>query len=349
MIFTSEQVSCGHPDKICDQISDAIVTECLRHDRNSRVAAECLIKDYNIVIAGEISSKHEPDYNLLVSEVLKRIGLEDTDKYKVTVLISKQSEDIAIGVDGNKGAGDQGMMFGYATRETPEFLPIPYAVATHTLKLLREIKSPMLLPDAKSQVSFDYDTGRITTFLISTQHKEEFTVEDIKPIVEAVMETAAADYGLNTDFERLINPTGRFVIGSSFADSGLTGRKVIADTYGGMCRHGGGAFSGKDPTKVDRSGAYMARKIAKDIVRLEYAERCEVQLAYAIGVAEPVSVAVECFGTEHVPIDFIEEHIKGSYDMTPTGIIKALKLLDVDYNEVSTYGHFGKEHLPWEE
>jgi S-adenosylmethionine synthetase len=227
--------------------------------------------------------------------------------------------------------------------------PIPYAVTTHALKLLREIKSPRLLPDAKSQVSFDYDTGRITTFLISTQHKEEFTIEDIKPIVEAVMETAAADYGLNTDFERLINPTGRFVIGSSFADSGLTGRKVIADTYGGMCRHGGGAFSGKDPTKVDRSGAYMARKIAKDIVRLEYAERCEVQLAYAIGMAEPVSVAVECFGTEHVPIDFIEEHIKGSYDLTPCGVIKALKLLDVDYNEVSTYGHFGKSHLPWEE
>lgn len=349
MLFTSEQVSCGHPDKICDQVSDAIVTDCIRNDRNSRVAAECLIKDYNIFIAGELSSKHEPDYNLLVSEVLNGIGLEGADKYKVTVLISKQSEDIAIGADGNNGAGDQGLMFGYATRETPEFLPIPYAVATHALKLLRETESPMLLPDAKSQVSFDYDTGRITTFLISTQHKEEFTVEDIKPIIEAVMETAAADYGLNTDYERLINPTGRFVIGSSFADSGLTGRKVIADTYGGMCRHGGGAFSGKDPTKVDRSGAYMARKIAKDIVKLHYADRCEVQLAYAIGVVEPVSIAVDCFGTEKITLKAIEDNIRSNYDLTPAGIISFLKLTDIDYNEVSCYGHFGKEHLPWEE
>lgn len=349
MIFTSEQVSCGHPDKICDQISDAIVTACLSHDRNSRVAAECMIKDYDTIIAGEITSNYEPDYKALVTEVLSRIGIPDPEEYRVTVYISKQSQDIALGVDGNSGAGDQGMMFGYATDETSEMLPIPYAVATHALQILRELKSPLLLPDAKAQVSFDYDTGRITTFLISTQHRADTTVMGIRPWVEAVMETAAQDYGLNTDFEKLVNPTGRFVVGSSFADSGLTGRKIIADTYGGACRHGGGAFSGKDPTKVDRSGAYMARKIAKDIVRSGMARKCEVQLAYAIGVAEPVSVAIECFGTERASLGEIKDWIRASYDLTPTGIIKELGLLDVDYNQVSAYGRFGKAGLLWEE
>lgn len=349
MIFTSEQVSCGHPDKICDQISDAFVTACLFHDRNSRVAAECMIKDYEVIIAGEITSSYEPDYKALVTEVLSRVGLSDPEEYRVTVYISKQSQDIALGVDGNSGAGDQGMMFGYATDETPEMLPIPYAVATHALELLRELKSPLLLPDAKAQVSYDYDTGRITTFLISTQHREDTAVLDIRPLVEAVMETAAQDYDLNTDFEKLVNPTGRFVVGSSFADSGLTGRKIIADTYGGMCRHGGGAFSGKDPTKVDRSGAYMARKIAKDLVRSGQVRKCEVQLAYAIGVAEPVSVAVECFGTERVSLGEIKDWIRANYDLTPAGIINELELLDVDYNQVSAYGHFGKAGLPWEE
>lgn len=349
MIFTSEQVSCGHPDKICDQISDAIVTACLSHDRNSRVAAECMIKDYEVIIAGEITSNYEPDYKALVTKVLSRIGLSDPEEYRVTVYISKQSPDIALGVDVNSGAGDQGMMFGYATDETPEMLPIPYAVATHALELLRELKSPLLLPDAKAQVSYDYDTGRITTFLISTQHREDTSVMDIHPLVQAVMETAAQDYDLNTDFEKLVNPTGRFVVGSSFADSGLTGRKIIADTYGGMCRHGGGAFSGKDPTKVDRSGAYMARKIAKDLVRSGQVRKCEVQLAYAIGVAEPVSVAVECFGTERVSLGEIKDWIRANYNLTPAGIIKELGLLDVDYNQVSAYGHFGKVGLPWEE
>ena len=349
MIFMSEQVSCGHPDKICDQISDAIVTACLSHDRNSRVAAECMINVYEVIIAGEITSSYEPDYKALVTEVLSRIGLSDPEEYRVTVYISKQSQDIALGVDGNSGAGDQGMMFGYATDETPEMLPIPYAVATHALELLHELKSPLLLPDAKAQVSYDYDTGRITTFLISTQHREDTSVMDIRPLVQAVMETAAQDYDLNTDFEKLVNPTGRFVVGSSFADSGLTGRKIIADTYGGMCRHGGGAFSGKDPTKVDRSGAYMARKIAKDLVRSGQVRKCEVQLAYAIGVAEPVSVAVECFGTERVSLGEIKDWIRANYDLTPAGIIKELGLLDMDYNQVSAYGHFGKVGLPWEE
>lgn len=349
MIFTSEQVSCGHPDKICDQISDAIVTDCLSHDKNSRVAAECMIKDYDIIIAGEITSSHQPDYEKLAREVLNRIGIFGAEDFRIQTFISRQSADIALGVDGNGGAGDQGMMFGYATDETPEMLPIPFAVATRALRLLRETGCPILLPDAKSQVSYDYEKGRITTFLISTQHLQGTTVEDIRPIVEAVMETAAQDYGLNTDFEKLVNPTGRFVVGSSFADSGLTGRKIIADTYGGACRHGGGAFSGKDPTKVDRSGAYMARKIAKDIVRSGQAKRCEVQLAYAIGVAEPVSVAVECFGTESVSVEQICNWIKDSYDLTPSGIIEKLDLLYLDYNYVSAYGHFGKPGLPWED
>jgi S-adenosylmethionine synthetase len=348
MIFTSEQVSCGHPDKICDQISDAIVTDCLKFDKNSRVAAECLIKDYDITIAGEITSNHIPDYKALVFKVLTNIGLPNVNKYKVRVQISKQSSDIALGVD-NKGAGDQGIMFGYATNETPELLPIPYVLATNALKLLRDLNSPLLLPDAKSQVSFDYSNNRIDTFLISTQHREDVNIDEIKPLVISVMEKAALDYGFNTDFIKLVNPTGRFVIGSSFSDSGLTGRKIIADTYGGVCRHGGGAFSGKDPTKVDRSGAYMARKIAKDIVTLKWADWIEVQLAYAIGVANPVSVSFDCFGTNHVQVDLIKEFIENNYDLTPRGIIESLHLLDVDYNEVSSYGHFGKNILPWEQ
>lgn len=343
MIFTSEQVSCGHPDKICDQISDAIVTDCLRYDPDSRIAAECMIKDYTVVIAGKISSRHTPKYERLVREVLERIGIKDAEKYQIHVLTSKQSGDIARGVDGKFGAGDQGMMFGYATNETSEMLPVPYAVATHALCLLRDLHDPVLLPDAKAQVSYDYSRKRITTFLISTQHRADTEVADIRSLVEAVMETATQDYDLNTDFHKLVNPTGRFVIGSSFADSGLTGRKIIADTYGG------GAFSGKDPTKVDRSAAYMARKIAKDIVNLHYADRCEVQLAYAIGIADPVSVSVDCFGTEHSPVTQIEKYICASYDLTPRDIIDRLGLLTVDYNLVSAYGHFGKLGLPWEE
>lgn len=347
MIFTSEQVSCGHPDKICDQISDAILTDCLLHDRNSRVAAECLIKDYDVIVAGEITSTREPDYTEIVRSVLERIGLPETEKYRVTVLVSQQSADIAQGVDVN-GAGDQGMMFGYATNETPELMPIPFAVATRALKLLREVNCPLLLPDAKCQVSYDYDNNRIATFLISSQHVAEALVEDIRPVVEAVMETAAQAYGLPTDFVRLVNPTGRFVVGSSFADSGLTGRKIIADTYGGMCRHGGGAFSGKDPTKVDRSGAYAARKIARDIVAQGWADCCEVQLAYAIGVSEPVSVYVECFGSERIPLDSIYAFVSENYDLSPQGIIGALGLRDFDYNLVSAYGHFGNPAFPWE-
>ena len=351
MIFTSEQVSCGHPDKICDQISDALVTELLQIDKNSRIALETMIKDYDIYVIGEVTTNADfcEDFVIRqINKVLSKIGFESNiiDKYKLHLNVSSQSPDIAMGVNIG-GAGDQGMMFGYATDETPEMLPIPFAVATYALELLRKSNNPKLCADAKSQVSYDYDTNRITTFLISTQHKEEFEVKDFYDDVVSVMKESAKHYGLNTDFKVLVNPTGRFVIGSSFGDSGLTGRKIIADTYGGMCHHGGGAFSGKDPSKVDRSGAYMARKVAKDIVKNGMCDRCEIQVAYAIGVSQPVSLNVETFGTEKIDKSKIQKFAE-SYDWTPNGIINFLHLKYVDYNIVSSYGHFGNKDVPWE-
>ena len=357
--ITCEQVSAGHPDKICDQIADAIVTDCLQHDRNSRVAVECLFKNRTLVIAGELTSTHEPNYRLLVAEVLDRINngatdagmdykLEFTvDELNIEILVDHQSGDIALGVD-KGGAGDQGIMFGYATNETPEMLPIPFVVATRFLRMLKAYSCRMLKADAKAQVSFDYDSGRITTFLCSVQHIPAVGVDDFRGIIEKLMVKTATAYGLNTDFVKLVNPTGRFVIGSSFADCGVTGRKLACDTYGGIGHIGGGAMSGKDPSKVDRSAAYAARKIARDIVSAGYADKAEVQIAYAIGVAEPVSIFVETFGTEHQDTEFIVQYISENYDLTPRGIIDSLDLLDVDYNKVSAYGHFGKKGLPWE-
>lgn len=347
-IITCEQVSRGHVDKICDQISDAVVAECLRKDPESRVAVETLIKNNTVIIAGEITSKHEPDYAKLVGREFERIGITGMyDKVNVRTLITRQSPDIAQGVD-TGGAGDQGVMYGYATNETPELLPIPFAVATRFLELLRDVKAPMLLPDAKSQVSYDYESGRITTFLCSVQHTPCSEVEDFRAIIESLMALTAAEYGLNDDFEKLINPTGKFVIGGSFADCGVTGRKLACDTYGGVGRIGGGALSGKDPTKVDRSGAYMARKIARDLVTAGYCDKCEVQIAYAIGKAEPVSVAVDTFGTSQVCPKCIDKYVEQNYDLTPRGIIKYLHLLDVDLRDTSYGGHFGKDWLPWE-
>jgi len=353
-IITCEQVSNGHPDKICDQIADAIVTDCLQHDKNSRVAIEVLIKDSHIIIAGELTSKHKPDYQKLVYEVFERIGLDKLGYGNllyagpdIGILVKEQSADIALGVD-RGGAGDQGMMYGYATNETAELLPIPFVVATRFLEILRNHPSKMFRADAKAQVSFDYDTGKITTFLCSVQHSPDVEPADFRHIIEGIMVLAACENGLNTDFEKLVNPTGRFVIGGSFADCGVTGRKLACDTYGGVGHIGGGAMSGKDPSKVDRSGAYAARKIAVDIVRAGYADKAEVQIAYAIGVAEPVSVYVETFGTEHQDRRFIEQYVRENYDLTPRGIIQKLGLLDVDYNLVSAYGHFGKKGLPWE-
>lgn len=348
MLFTSEQVSAGHPDKICDQISDAIVTDCLQHDRNSRVAVECMIKGKHIIIAGEITSKHTPHYKELVNRVLFRIGIPGgAGDYEITTHITQQSPDIALGVDAD-GAGDQGMMYGYATDETREMLPIPFVLATEALEQLNRQKNLMILPDAKCQVTYDYRRKRIDTFLISTQHTAGASLDDVRELVEIVMRNVARRHRLNTDFKALVNPTGRFVVGGSDADTGVTGRKIIADTYGGACRHGGGAFSGKDPTKVDRSAAYMARKIAKDIVRARFAKRVEVQLAYAIGVKEPVSVAVDCFGTNRVPLWYIRRWIYKNYDLTPAGIISFLGLCDVDYNHCSALGHFWRNWMPWE-
>ena len=354
-ILTCEQVSDGHPDKICDQIADAIVTDCLKHDPDSRVAIECLIKDRHIVIAGELTSKHEPDYRALVTEVFEKIGWEklcfgDPLLYAgpdIGILVKKQSPDIALGVD-KGGAGDQGIMYGYATNETPELLPILFVVATKFLQILKHHPSRMFRADAKAQVSFDYDTGRITTFLCSVQHSPDVEVSDFRHVIESIMVLAASEYALNTDFVKLVNPTGRFVIGGSFADCGVTGRKLACDTYGGIGRIGGGALSGKDPSKVDRSGAYMARKIARDIVLAGYADRCEIQIAYAIGLTEPVSVNIYCFGTENQNPKMIEQFVKDSYDLTPRGISERLALTKVDYNKVSSYGHFGKADLPWE-
>ena len=352
MLFSSEQVSNGHPDKICDQISDAIVTDILSHDKRARIAAECCIKDYSICILGEISTDYEPNYHSIIAEVLRRIGLPDAEKYELNLLISRQSPDIARGVDVD-GAGDQGMMFGYATNETKELLPIPYVLSTRALLKLRDQNLAegfaRLLPAAKAQVSYDYTAGRIDTFLLSSQHRESTSLEEVREIISKIMKESAEEMNLNTDFRILVNPTGRFVLGSSFADSGLTGRKIIADTYGGAAHHGGGAFSGKDPSKVDRSAAYMARKIARDIVLSGRAERCEVQLAYAIGVADPVSVYLDCFGSAHENVGNIWSDVVQNYELTPKAIIERLRLREVDYNLVSSYGHFGKPELPWEQ
>ena len=357
-IITCEQISNGHPDKICDQIADAIVTDCLRHDKNSRVAIECLLKNSRLIIAGELTSQHKPDYRQLVDDVLRRIGCEKLgygyDRYDIMcgldvgTWVSEQSPDIALGVD-RDGAGDQGIMYGYATNETPEMMPLPYMVATKFLELLRNHPSKMFRADAKAQVSFDYDSSRITTFLCSVQHSPDVEVGDFRHIIESMMVMAACEYGLNGDFQKLVNPTGRFIVGGSFADCGVTGRKLACDTYGGIGRIGGGALSGKDPTKLDRSGAYMARRIAKDIVQAGYADKCEVQLAYAIGMTQPVGVSIDCLGTEYQPMEFIEQFVRDTYDLTPKGITQSLGLLDVDYNKVSTYGHFGKRGLPWED
>jgi S-adenosylmethionine synthetase len=349
-IITCEQVSNGHPDKICDQIADAVVTRCLRGDPFSRVAIEVLIKDNHIIIAGELTSDYEPNYRALVDEVFDRIGKDrlgyDVENLDLQILVSRQSGDIAQGVDVG-GAGDQGMMFGYATNETPELLPMPFVLATRFLEKLKGLDRHFRA-DAKAQVSFDYDDWKITTFLCSVQHTEDADPAYIKKTIGRLMKKTAAEAGLNTDFEILVNPTGRFVLGGPYADSGVTGRKLACDTYGGVGHIGGGALSGKDPTKVDRSGAYIARKIARDIVRAGFAEKCEVQIAYAIGVAEPVSVHVETFGTESQEVGFIEDYIRGNYDLTPKGIIEALHLIDFDYNEVSSYGHFGKIGPLWE-
>ncbi|MDO5137032.1 MAG: methionine adenosyltransferase [Oscillospiraceae bacterium] len=343
--FTSEQVACGHPDKVCDRIADTLLDAYRSGDPNSRVAIEVLMKNDLVVLAGEVTSAALIDVEATVRKALDYVGL--TDKYTVQNHIFKQSPDIAMGVD-TGGAGDQGIMFGFACDETPECLPLAYMLATSALKKLRALRHPLLGADAKSQVTVKYDDNdsvSIDTFLLSTQHSDSLTLEDVREIVEPVMKATAKKYGLNEDFKVLVNPTGRFVIGGSFGDAGVTGRKIICDTYGGGGRHGGGAFSGKDATKVDRTAAYMARYMAKSLLKQRGFHTVEVQLAYVIGLADPCSVAVMADGEWR---NDIAEELRRTYDLTPRGIISFLHLDEVRFSDVSSYGHFTNQDMPWE-
>ncbi len=371
-LFTSESVTEGHPDKIADQISDAILDACLAQDPTSRVACETLTCTGLVVVAGEITSKAHLDVQTLVRETVRQIGYDDALKgfdcntCSVISAINKQSPDIAQGVD-TGGAGDQGMMFGFATNETPELMPTPISLAHRLAEKLSEVRKngtmPYLRPDGKSQVTVEYNAEgkpvRVDAVVISTQHAE-FSDRDANStltndklhadIQEHVIEAVIPAQLLDENTKYHINPTGRFVIGGPMGDSGLTGRKIIVDTYGGMGRHGGGAFSGKDSTKVDRSAAYMARYIAKNIVASGLADKAEVQLAYAIGVAEPVSVRVDTFGTGKVSESRLIELVRENFKLTPKGIIESLNLRRPIFKETSAYGHFGRsgDAFTWE-
>jgi S-adenosylmethionine synthetase len=363
-LFTSESVTEGHPDKIADQISDAILDACLEQDSYSRVACETLTATGLVVIAGEITTRAYVDFQTLVRGVVASIGYDnalygfDSNTCAVISSINKQSGDIAMGVD-TGGAGDQGMMFGYATNETEELMPAPISFAHKLARRLTEVrkngKLPYLRPDGKSQVTVEYDENnkpvRIDAVVVSTQHAETISTEELRAdILKHVIQAVLPEKLLDENTKYHINPTGRFVIGGPMGDTGLTGRKIIVDTYGGMGRHGGGAFSGKDPTKVDRSAAYMARYIAKNIVAAGLADRCEVQLAYAIGVAEPVSVLVDTFGTGKVDSARLQELVRANFHLTPKGIIESLDLRRPIYRRTAAYGHFGRtdSSFPWE-
>jgi S-adenosylmethionine synthetase len=363
-LFTSESVTEGHPDKIADQISDAILDACLEQDPLSRVACETLTCTGLVVVAGEITTQAYVDFQTLVRETVREIGYDDALKgfdcntCGVISTINRQSPDIAQGVD-TGGAGDQGMMFGYATNETPELMPTPISLAHRLAEKLTEVrkngKLPYLRPDGKSQVTVEYDSNyrpvRVNAVVISTQHAEDVGNEQLrKEILEQVIKAVIPAELLDAKTKYHINPTGRFVIGGPMGDTGLTGRKIIVDTYGGMGRHGGGAFSGKDPTKVDRSAAYMARYVAKNIVAAGLAERCEVQLAYAIGVAEPVSVRIDTFGTGTVSEQRLIELVRENFQLTPKGIIESLNLRRPIFKKTAAYGHFGRsgESFTWE-
>ena len=363
-LFTSESVTEGHPDKIADQISDAILDACLEQDPLSRVACETLTCTGLVVVAGEITTQAYVDFQTLVRETVREIGYDDALKgfdcntCGVISTINRQSPDIAQGVD-TGGAGDQGMMFGYATNETPELMPTPISLAHRLAEKLTEVrkngKLPYLRPDGKSQVTVEYDSNyrpvRVDAVVISTQHAEDVSNEQLrKEILEQVIKAVIPAELLDAKTKYHINPTGRFVIGGPMGDTGLTGRKIIVDTYGGMGRHGGGAFSGKDPTKVDRSAAYMARYVAKNIVSAGLAERCEVQLAYAIGVAEPVSVRIDTFGTGTVSEQRLIELVRENFKLTPKGIIESLNLRRPIFKKTAAYGHFGRsgESFTWE-
>jgi S-adenosylmethionine synthetase len=363
-LFTSESVTEGHPDKIADQISDAILDACLAQDPYSRVACETLTCTGLVVVAGEITTKAYVDFQTVVRDTVKEIGYDDALKgfdsntCAVISTINRQSPDIAQGVD-TGGAGDQGMMFGYATNETPELMPTPISLAHKLALKLSEVrksgKMGYLRPDGKSQVTVEYDSNhkpvRVDAVVISTQHAEEVGNEQLRAeVLEHVIQAVIPAELLDADTKYHINPTGRFVIGGPMGDSGLTGRKIIVDTYGGMGRHGGGAFSGKDSTKVDRSAAYMARYIAKNVVASGLADRCEVQLAYAIGVADPVSIRVDTFGTGKIGEPRLVELVRENFKLTPKGIIESLDLRRPIFKKTAAYGHFGRtgDTFTWE-
>ena len=374
-LFTSESVTEGHPDKVCDQISDAILDNILQNDPDGRVACETLVTTNLVVISGEITTESHPDYERIVRDTIREIGyMDDTsgfsaDKVNVQLYIDEQSPEIAQGVNEKnnqeQGAGDQGLMFGFACRETPELMPLPIQLSHRLTERLADVRKdgtlPWLGPDGKSQVTVKYDdftpVGILKT-VIATQHddmSDQFPSENyehdfisnevIDNVILPVLEKCNITYEQNF----IVNGTGRFVLGGPEADTGLTGRKIIVDTYGGYARHGGGAFSGKDPSKVDRSASYMARYVAKNIVAAELADRCEVQLAYSIGIAEPVSVTINTFNTGVLSDEDLVKSVRNKFDLTPSGIISALKLKAPIYKELGAYGHFGREGFSWEE
>ena len=372
-LFTSESVTEGHPDKLCDYISDSILDSYLAKDKNARVACETVAGKGEIFITGEITSTANVDIEQVVRDTIKEVGYADSEydidyrTCKIYINLSKQSPDIALGVDKSledkegedvesEGAGDQGLMFGYACDETEELMPLPISLAHKLSKRLTEVRKEKIIdylrPDGKTQVTVEYDGEkpvRVDTIVVSTQHLPDVDMNVLKKdIIEKVIKPIVPANLLDENTKYFINPTGRFVIGGPLGDSGLTGRKIIVDTYGGAARHGGGAFSGKDPTKVDRSASYMARHIAKNIVANGYAKRCEIQIAYSIGVAKPVSIYVNTYGTNTIPEEEIVEKINNTFDLTPRGIINYLDLQRPIYRQTTNYGHFGKKDLPWE-
>lgn len=372
-LFTSESVTEGHPDKLCDYISDSILDSYLAKDKNARVACETVAGKGEIFITGEITSTANVDIEQVVRDTIKEVGYADSEydidyrTCKIYINLSKQSPDIALGVDKSledkegkdvesEGAGDQGLMFGYACDETEELMPLPISLAHKLSNRLTEVRRKKIIdylrPDGKTQVTVEYDGDkpvRVDTIVISTQHLPDVDMNVLKKdIIEKVIKPIVPANLLDENTKYFINPTGRFVIGGPLGDSGLTGRKIIVDTYGGAARHGGGAFSGKDPTKVDRSASYMARHIAKNIVANGYAKKCEIQIAYSIGVAKPVSIYVNTYGTNTIPEEEIVEKIDKTFDLTPRGIINYLDLQRPIYRQTTNYGHFGKKDLPWE-